>query len=103
MAANPTFGGFNFSAPAATPIGSNTTSGEEEPARCGLVAVADRLAELCLSHAVPLQSVCLDVKVVDLTARVEVTQEFVNREAETIECVYYFPVEEEAAVVEFTA
>ena len=101
MAANPTFGGFG--APATKPFGTNTTSGKEEPVRCGLVAVAERLAELCLSHAVPLQSVRLDVKVVDLTARVEVTQEFVNREAGTIECVYYFPVEEEAAVVEFTA
>jgi len=32
-----------------------------------------------------------------------VTQEFINKERNPIECVYFFPVEEEAAVVDFTA
>ena len=63
---------------------------------CGMVTVGE-------DAPVPLQSVQLEVVVVDLTARVEVTQQYINREAGMIECVYYFPVEEEAAVVEFKA
>ena len=63
---------------------------------CGMVTVGE-------DAPVPLQSVQLEVVVVDLTARVEVTQKYINREAGMIECVYYFPVEEEAAVVEFKA
>ena len=45
-----------------------------------------------LSHVyipVPLTSVHLDVRVVNFTAQVEVTQEFVNKEAKPIECVYF--------------
>ena len=52
---------------------------------------------------VPLSSIHLGVRVVNFTAQVEVTQKFVNKEARPIECVYFFPVEEEAAVVNFTA
>jgi len=52
---------------------------------------------------VPLTKVHLDAKVVNFTACVEITQEFVNKEKNPIECVYFFPVEEEAAVVDFTA
>ncbi len=36
-------------------------------------------------------------------ADVSVEQEYVNREGRPIEAVYSFPVEEEAAVVEFLA
>ena len=52
---------------------------------------------------VPLKSVKVDVKVVNFTAEVTITQNFVNCEAGSIECLYYFPVEEEAAVTDFTA
>ena len=52
---------------------------------------------------VPLTSVVVDAKVVDFTARVEVVQQYVNKERQPIEVVYYFPVEEEAAVVGFEA
>jgi len=52
---------------------------------------------------VPLTKVHLAAKVVNFTACVEITQEFVNKEKNPIECVYFFPVEEEAAVVDFTA
>ena len=52
---------------------------------------------------VPLKGVELDVKVVNFTAEVKVTQRFVNCERAAIECVYFFPVEEEAAVTDFTA
>ena len=52
---------------------------------------------------VPLTSVHLKVRVVNFIAQVEVEQEFVNKEAGPIECIYFFPVEEEAAVINFTA
>ena len=52
---------------------------------------------------VPLQSVHLEAKVVSFTAEVTVKQTFTNTEASPIEAIYYFPVEEEAAVVSFTA
>ena len=52
---------------------------------------------------VPLKNVQLDVKVVNFTAEVKVSQQFVNCEQNPIECVYFFPVEEEAAVTDFTA
>ena len=52
---------------------------------------------------VPLKSVKVDVKVVNFTAEVTITQNFVNCEAAPIECLYHFPVEEEAAVTDFTA
>merc|ERR1711988_1210793 len=52
---------------------------------------------------VPLKNVQLDVKVVNFTAEVKVSQKFVNCEQNPIECVYFFPVEEEAAVTDFTA
>ena len=52
---------------------------------------------------VPLKSVEVEVKVVNFSAEVTVTQRFVNCERSSIECVYYFPVEEEAAVTSFTA
>ena len=45
----------------------------------------------------------LQVKVVDFTARVEVQQLYTNKERNPIECIYYFPVEESAAVVGFEA
>ena len=40
---------------------------------------------------------------VDFTARVEVQQLYINKERNPIECIYYFPVEESAAVVGFEA
>ena len=43
------------------------------------------------------------MKVVNFTAEVKVSQKFVNCEENPIECVYFFPVEEEAAVTDFTA
>ena len=52
---------------------------------------------------VPLKKVDVDSKVVNFTSQVTVTQSYVNCEAAPIECTYYFPVEEEAAVVDFEA
>ena len=70
---------------------------------CGLVYLCEGLNNLRFYSPIPLVSVQVDAKVVNFTAQVEVTQEFVNREQNPIECVYFFPVEEEAAVVDFTA
>jgi len=52
---------------------------------------------------VPLTEVSIQVRVVNFTAQVEVTQKYVNKEKNPIEAIYFFPVEEEAAVVGFTA
>jgi Ca-activated chloride channel family protein len=42
-------------------------------------------------------------RVVDFVAEVTVEQDYVNREANPIETVYMFPIEEEAAVIDFCA
>jgi len=70
---------------------------------CGMVSLCEGLSRVSFYSPVPLVSAHVDVKVVNFTAQVVVTQEFVNRERTPIECVYFFPVEEEAAVVDFTA
>lgn len=71
---------------------------------CGMVQ-ALQLHEHCPTTyiPVPLTSVQLKVRVVNFIAQVEVEQEFVNKEAGPIECIFFFPVEEEAAVINFTA
>ena len=43
------------------------------------------------------------MKVVDFVASVELEQEYVNLDTVPIESTYLFPVEEEAAVVDFEA
>jgi len=52
---------------------------------------------------VPLEGVDLKVRVISTSAQVEVIQNYVNKEKDPIECIYFFPIEEEAAVVKFTA
>jgi len=52
---------------------------------------------------VPLKKVNLDVKVVNFCCEVTVSQTYTNCESNPIECIYNFPVEEAAAVVDFTA
>jgi len=55
-------------------------------------------------HApVPLTGVTVDAAVSGFSARVVVTQSYVNREATPIEAVYVFPLEEGAAVCGFEA
>eukprot|EP00092_Neocalanus_flemingeri_P009192 GFUD01009893.1.p1 GENE.GFUD01009893.1~~GFUD01009893.1.p1 ORF type:complete len:803 (+),score=226.34 GFUD01009893.1:227-2635(+) len=48
--------------------------------------------------SVPLTGVTIRVRLVNFIAQVEVTQEYQNKENNAIEVVYFFPVEEEAAV-----
>ena len=52
---------------------------------------------------VPLKKVTLDVKLVNFCCEVTVSQCYINCESNPIECIYNFPVEEAAAVVDFTA
>ena len=52
---------------------------------------------------VPLKKVKLDAKVVNFCCEVTVSQTYINCESNPIECIYNFPVEEAAAVVDFTA
>ena len=55
-------------------------------------------------HApVPLRKVQLHVKVVDFIAEVNIVQDYVNQEANPIEVLYFFPVEESAAIIGFEA
>ena len=53
--------------------------------------------------SVPLKKVQLDVKLVNFCCEVTVSQAYINCESNPIECVYNFPVEEAAAIVDFTA
>merc|ERR1712142_1313238 len=69
---------------------------------CGMVSLCEGIDSISFYSPVPLTSVHLDVKVVNFTAQVIITQEFVNKERNPLECIYFFPVEEEAAVVDFT-
>eukprot|EP00090_Calanus_glacialis_P005452 TRINITY_DN14219_c0_g1_i3.p1 TRINITY_DN14219_c0_g1~~TRINITY_DN14219_c0_g1_i3.p1 ORF type:complete len:804 (+),score=256.05 TRINITY_DN14219_c0_g1_i3:133-2544(+) len=52
---------------------------------------------------VPLISVKILAKVVNFITEVEVTQEYQNKEKNPIEVIYFFPVEEEAAVTACSA
>lgn len=52
---------------------------------------------------VPLIQVQINTRVTNFIARVEVIQTYANKEKNPIEATYIFPVEEEAAVVEFFA
>ena len=76
---------------------------------CGLIYLCELVDTLGFDQKrwcqipVPLSSVHLDVKVVNFTSEVTVTQTFINQERNPIECIYNFPVEEDAAVVDFSA
>ena len=71
---------------------------------CGLKAI---LKDIELGRdvhiPVPLPAGNITARLVNYTAEVRVSQTYVNKETTDIECIYFFPVEEEAAVVEFLA
>ena len=52
---------------------------------------------------IPLLAVRINVSLVEAVVEVEVVQDYVNREEEALEVVYFFPVEESAAVTGFKA
>jgi len=70
--------------------------------RCGLRAKVEGGWEGS-SVPVPLTSVSVHTKLLNYTAHVTVVQTYVNKEEAPIECDYVFPIEEEAAVVDFKA
>ena len=74
------------------------------PIECGLIYYFDQL-RLGYRYPipVPLRKTDLNVTVVNFVASVELRQEYVNREAVPIEATYFFPLEEECAVVDFEA
>ncbi len=47
--------------------------------------------------------VAIKAKIVDFVAEVTIDQKYVNAESNPIEVIYNFPIEEGAAVVDFTA
>ena len=72
---------------------------------CGLVFY---LKDLQISSQedtipVPLKSVNVSTKIIGFVSEIKVTQRYVNVESNPIEAVYFFPVEEEAAVISFEA
>ena len=72
---------------------------------CGLVLYLEDLEIHSEEEVipVPLKSVEVKTKIVDFVSEIEVTQTYVNKESNPIEAVYFFPVEEEAAVIYFEA
>ena len=66
---------------------------------CGLVYFIEDRSQV----PVPLKKVALNIKVLDFVADVRVEQEYINVEDGPIEASYLFPVEEEAAIVDFKA
>jgi hypothetical protein len=70
----------------------------------GLKAILKDIERGCDVHIpVPLTAVNITCRLVNYTGEVRVSQTYVNKEKTDIECVYFFPVEEEAAVIEFLA
>ena len=68
---------------------------EHATVRTGLITAGD--------VQVPLDGVAIAAEISSFCARVTVTQRYVNREAQPIEAVYVFPLDEGAAVCGFQA
>ena len=69
-----------------------------EDLKCGLIYILNERRV-----PVPLKKVQLHVKVVDFISEVNIIQDYVNHEADPIEVLYSFPVEESAAIIGFEA
>ena len=52
---------------------------------------------------VPLVGVDISSRLVNFTAEITLLQRYMNKEENPIECEYFFPIEEESAVVGFKA
>jgi len=73
-------------------------TGKMEEIKCGLIYILNGSRV-----PVPLKKVQLQVKLVDFTSEVNIIQDYVNHEADPIEVLYSFPVEESAAIIGFEA
>lgn len=69
---------------------------------CGLKSIIKGEYGNCFIP-VPLKSIQINCQLINYVAEVTVTQEYLNVEEGPIECEYMFPIEEESAVVSFTA
>ena len=69
-----------------------------EELKCGLIYILNGSRV-----PVPLKKVQLRTKLVDFIAEVNIIQDYVNHEADPIEVLYSFPVEESAAIIGFEA
>ena len=69
-----------------------------EDLKCGLIYILNKRRV-----PVPLKKVQLQVKVVNFISEVNIIQNYVNHEADPIEVLYSFPVEESAAIIGFEA
>ena len=69
-----------------------------EDLKCGLIYILNKRRV-----PVPLKKVQLQVKVVNFISEVNIIQDYVNHEADPIEVLYSFPVEESAAIIGFEA
>ena len=72
--------------------------GKMEELKCGLIYILNGSRV-----PVPLKKVQLRAKLVDFIAEVNIIQDYVNQEANPIEVIYSFPVEESAAIIGFEA
>jgi poly [ADP-ribose] polymerase len=77
----------------------------QQQAALSNLSESDRLAGVfTLSGArVPLVSAHVHGKIIDISGRIRITQEFVNNSSETVQAKYVFPVDEMSAVIEFCA
>lgn len=68
---------------------------------CGLVSEVKGTQHR--NYPIPLISVDVSASVTHAVAQVELTQNYVNKEQQPIEAVYYFPVDPDGAVTNFQA
>lgn len=75
--------------------------GKQKNICCGLVSVVEGVQHG--HYPIPLTSVHVNASVIHAVAQVEITQNYVNEEEKPIEAIYYFPVDPDGAVTNFTA
>ncbi|KAG4070433.1 hypothetical protein HA402_005665 [Bradysia odoriphaga] len=73
--------------------------GEYKNISCGLVSMVD--AAHPEVYPIPLLSVYVTALVLHAVAQVEITQNYVNKEEQPIEAIYYFPIDPDGAVTNF--
>ncbi|XP_037037777.1 von Willebrand factor A domain-containing protein 5A-like isoform X2 [Bradysia coprophila] len=73
--------------------------GEYKNISCGLVSMVD--AAHPEVSPIPLLSVYVTALVLHAVAQVEITQNYMNKEEQPIEAIYYFPIDPDGAVTNF--
>lgn len=75
--------------------------GKQKNICCGLVSIVEGVRNG--NYPIPLTSVDVSASVIHAVALVEITQNYVNKEEQPIEAIYYFPVDPDGAVTNFQA